>query len=244
MLITTCLLFLLFGFSSRHKPGIPPGTVKITEQLYFDETEVTNFSWKEFEYSTSIKYGKGSAEHLATLPDTNVWLQGKNKSVKLASSYYQSATYRDYPVVGVSYEQAIAFCKWRTSMVKMFYSRAFKSEFNAEYRLPTEAEWEMVAYLESHKIAEFEKAVPGKCHLKNDSNNLCPVSTKTFGKGHFGMYQLIGNVAEMLDEKDKSKGGSWQHFAEESRVGKVQHYNEPNKWLGFRCVCIATPISK
>ena len=62
----------------------------------------------------------------------------------------------------------------------------------------------------------------------------------SYWKNYFGLFNLIGNVAEMVLEKNTSKGGSWIHYAEECRVGKTIPYSKPEAWLGFRCVCIMT----
>ncbi|MCU0360264.1 MAG: formylglycine-generating enzyme family protein [Bacteroidia bacterium] len=71
-----------------------------------------------------------------------------------------------------------------------------------------------------------------------------PVSVDSFKKSLFDQYNLIGNVSEMLDEKNTARGGSWLHLPEEARVGKAQHYSGPAKWLGFRCVCIVNNLSQ
>lgn len=241
--ILISLLFLMFGFSSKQKVKIPPGTVQITERLYFDKTEVSNFAWREFEYSVLLKFGKGSPEHIAVIPNLNVWLEGTNKRPDLVTEYYYSKKYRDYPVVGISHEQAIAFCKWRTGMVKLFYAGRYHKEYTIEYRLPTQEEWEMVAYMDSGRLSDFIKAIPESCHLMIDTLANGPMPVNSLKKGLFGQHHLIGNVSEMLEKKFVSKGGSWLHLAEESRVGKVQVYSEPNKWLGFRCVCVLTTPS-
>lgn len=62
-----CLSFV------KKKPFIPPGTVQINDSLFADETEISNFSWIEYEMWTKGIYGANSKEHLATLPDTLVW---------------------------------------------------------------------------------------------------------------------------------------------------------------------------
>ena len=49
---------------------------------------------------------------------------------------------------------------------------------------------------------------------------------------------MLGNVAEMVQEKGICKGGSWRNILEECRVGKDMEYSKPAAWLGFRCVCV------
>ncbi len=52
-----------------------------------------------------------------------------------------------------------------------------------------------------------------------------------------GIYGLFGNVAEMVETKGISKGGSWKKAITELDVLALQHYTGPNNWLGFRCAC-------
>lgn len=49
-----------------------------------------------------------------------------------------------------------------------------------------------------------------------------------------GLYDVIGNVAEMIDENGKACGGSWNHLPNECTIRSVATYSKPNSWLGFR----------
>ena len=141
----TALALLCFSFTTE-KTFIPPGTIQINDTLFADETEVSNFSWTEYEYWTKAIYGANSKEHLATLPDTLCWREKLAYNEPYVQYYYRHVAYRDYPIVGISYEQASAYCKWRTERVKTFLSA--KKDFinqNFEYRLPTKSEWEKLA---------------------------------------------------------------------------------------------------
>jgi formylglycine-generating enzyme required for sulfatase activity len=77
---------------------------------------------------------------------------------------------------------------------------------------------------------------------------LTPLSTKTgkedpkngnpFSRPNaLGLYDLIGNVAEMVLEPGIAKGGSWTHYFEESTINNSFTYTSPAAWLGFRCIC-------
>lgn len=57
-------------FFYKRKNVYTSGTVQINDTLFADETEISNFSWQEFEYWTKAIYGPNSKEHLAVLPDT------------------------------------------------------------------------------------------------------------------------------------------------------------------------------
>ena len=250
------LLLAAFSFSfslRKTKNFIPPGTVPITETFFADEAEVSNSSWREYEFWTANKYGWKSKEHLQTLPDTLVWKAQKNYNEPYVTYYYRHAAYQNYPVVGVSYEQAQAYCQWRTEWVRDSYIQAKKKELNIQYRLPTKAEWELIS---DHRTSVFfhegktEKGVyklncthpqdssqkSGKLFNPDNADVTTPVYS--YWKNSFGLFNTFGNVSEMTAEKGISKGGSWYHQLEECRPGKDIPYSKPESWLGFRCVCV------
>lgn len=237
----------------KNKPFIPPGTAQITETFFADEHEISNFSWQEYELSTITKFGKNSKEHLETLPDTLVWREKSTYNEPYVKYYYRHPAYKDYPVVGVSYEQALAFCKWRTERVKAFYFIKNKKEINIEYRLPTKEEWELLSSVPPYILNNEGKNTKGDvmfnhCWMTDsisekyfaEHNQYPDVTTPVYSneKNIFGLYNTFGNVAEMINEKGVSKGGSWRNRLEECRAGKAIPYTEPTAWLGFRCVCI------
>ncbi len=230
------LLPFLFAFTAPKKI-IPPGTVLIQKGLFADQTEVTNASWVEYLVDLQACYGTSSETYKLALPDTSVWNEVNSL---LTSKYLRHPLYKNYPVVGVSYEQATAFCKWRTERVKAFYRLRYKEEWNIEYRLPTEQEWEMMATWESYRINQ-NTAEKAQFNCKETCKTPHTIQVKLFSKSLTKQYQLLGNVAEMVLEKNKAKGGSWFHTAEACRTSLSQSYIVPTAWLGFRCVCLVHP---
>ncbi len=59
-----------------------------------------------------------------------------------------------------------------------------------------------------------------------------PVGTY-FANG-MGLYDVIGNVAEMTDIERVAMGGSWNHPAEESTITSTINYSGPDTAVGFR----------
>lgn len=49
-----------------------------------------------------------------------------------------------------------------------------------------------------------------------------------------GLYDVVGNVAEMTNEKGKACGGSWNHTPEESTIKSINPYDGPDHSVGFR----------
>lgn len=56
-------------------------------------------------------------------------------------------------------------------------------------------------------------------------------------KCEFLPFQMIGNAAEMVAEKNISKGGSWLNSVQESAIKSRFYYAQQECWLGFRCIC-------
>ncbi|MEN9968950.1 MAG: hypothetical protein RIR94_1134 [Bacteroidota bacterium] len=86
--------------------------------FYMDRTEVTNFHWLEYMYWMRRVYYKTYPHvYKKCLPDTLAWRAALGYREKYVNYYLRHPSYRDYPVVGVSWLQANDFCKWRTDRV-------------------------------------------------------------------------------------------------------------------------------
>jgi hypothetical protein len=51
---------------------------------------------------------------------------------------------------------------------------------------------------------------------------------------NMGLYDVVGNVAEMINEKGKACGGSWNDWPSESTIHSVKTYSHPDASIGFR----------
>lgn len=86
--------------------------------FYMDRTEVTNFHWLEYMYWMRRVYYKTYPHvYKKCLPDTLAWRSALGYREKYVNYYLRHPSYRDYPVVGVTWLQANDFCKWRTDRV-------------------------------------------------------------------------------------------------------------------------------
>ncbi len=150
-------------------------------------------------------------ETIAVYPDTLAWIHDYTYSFNdpLTEKYFWHSAYDNYPVVGVNWKQARAFCVWRTEFLNA-HLRSKKGGIDlAEFRLPTEAEWEWAArggyslnpYPWGGPYTRNEKG----CFLANfkplRGNYIADGGLRTVIAAHYppndwGLYDMSGNVAE------------------------------------------------
>lgn len=86
--------------------------------FYMDKYEVTNLGWKEYvDWMKFVFDGCNPKLVEATLPDTTVWRNDMAYNEPYVDNYFRHPAYSFYPVVGVSWDQAMAYCQWRTDRV-------------------------------------------------------------------------------------------------------------------------------
>lgn len=139
-------------------------------------------------------------------PDTLVWVRDFQFSYNdpMLHSYFNKPGYAEYPVVGVTWQQAHAFCYWRSHLLESQGG----IQANA-YRLPTEAEWEyaarggrkMAMYPWGDKYARdatgcfLANFKPYRGSYHNDTGSMT-MAVAQFRPNDFGLYDMAGNVAE------------------------------------------------
>lgn len=90
------------------------------------------------------KPGTYATEAIPVYPDQEIWAKDLTNAQTdiLVENYFTSPPYDDYPVVGVNWKQARAFCSWRSMTSNGFTTVAdYMKNYHLSYSLPSEAQW-------------------------------------------------------------------------------------------------------
>ena len=231
-----------------------------TSEFFISSTEVTNIQWKEF--LMYLKQEGRMEEYNANVLNTTVWRQRLAYNEPFVNYYYQHQTYSEYPAVGMTLKQAIAYADWLTEIfamgdqgVKVTFSVPTKKQWIRAARggAATQYPWDgpylrnsKGSFLSNHKAVGSENI-----HLERSTNNLVVVSSgnkgventitapgESYYPNQFGIYNMSGNVAELVSDDTVAMGGSWNDTGYDVRVESEQPASEPKSTIGFRVVAV------
>ncbi len=150
-------------------------------------------------------------DEAAIYPDTLVWIRDFSYSYNepMTRNYFWHPAFDDYPVVGVDWKQAKAFCHWRT---KLWNDNKYDEPNSEEFRLPTESEWEYAArggrdmapypwggyYVRNAKGCLLANFKPGRGNYPEDGG-FYTVRADAYFANDYGLYNMAGNVAEWTE---------------------------------------------
>ncbi len=182
--------------------------IDVTKLIY-------QYEWYDWTAAASDK-GKSprntfiSRKTVNVFPDTLVWIRDYSYSYNepMARNYFWHPAFDDYPVVGVDWHMANAFCYWRTQLWNRY--EAGRQGVNTEdFRLPTEFEWEYAArgghdnapypwggpYVRNAKGCILANFKPGRGNYPEDGG-MYTVRGDAYFPNDYGLFNMAGNVAE------------------------------------------------
>lgn len=230
-------LFTTTAFAQVNVKQVDQNLVKINDKIYASKFETSNGDYMQF-------IEKLKAENNETFIQIAQVQSANWNSEPMANHYHSHEAYKDYPVVNVSLEAVSLYCRWLTKEYNNSTDRQFKKVI---FRLPTVNEWETAAKAGNVNATYAFKGNSLKnnkgeilANFKNTTNEssqtpdlTAPVNSY-FPNG-FGIFNMSGNVSEMVIDSPVTKGGSWNGSAEFLTITSNQNFDKvPSPSVGFR----------
>jgi len=235
--------------------------------FYMSKYEVTNVQYRQFFTEASV--GMSNADKSIIACDTVGWRQLSTYNEPFVKYYYSHGAYNNYPVVNISYEGAIKYCEWLQQKIQRD-----NPEFDIEVKLPTKKQWIWAAmgghsqamfpwgnyYLRNRKgepLCNF-KRVNDQAIYRNrktgkpevaDSINYSSIgyftaSVKSYYPNDFGLYNMCGNAAEIIQERGICMGGSWNDYGGDVQIRSEANYDKSSPTVGFRPIIVVNDKSR
>lgn len=217
-----------------------PNSIKLSKKsskgFFISRNEVTVGQYLEFINDLEKRMPGSAKKYLPRRAPESGFYWEKNDGI------YKSSFPLKWPVIGISWDDANAFCKWMTIRYK---------DKGWEFQLPEEWQWEKAArgadgrYFPwgNHFDYRFCTMLKSK---KGNKSNPDPVGSGHFDESVYGVNDMAGNVSEWcrgyFDESINmriSKGAAWSYFSKnDARSAARSGYNEDyvTDFRGFRMV--------
>ncbi len=185
------------------------------------------YQWYDWQKAAHDRNGRRTEhihkEKVKVYPDTLAWIRDFAYSYNepMTRNYFWHPAFDDYPVVGIDWKQAKAFCYWRTKLWNMYRTTEVNSE---DFRLPTEHEWEYAArggrdlapypwgayYTRNAKGCLLANFKPGRGNYPEDGG-LYTVKADGYYPNDYGLFCMAGNVSEWTESAYFENAYSFVH---------------------------------
>jgi len=227
------------GSNDKRSDVQPVHTVTVNS-FYIGKYEVTVKEYLDFVFETRS--------------NQPVWYDERSDiktSVSTNYAQFGSGSAETYPILGISWNNAVAYCEW------------LSKKTSKHFRLPTEAEWEYAArggrFSNSYEFSGSNDPDEVAWYWNNAENTAHPVGEKK--PNELGIFDMSGNVWEWCNDWYNAKyyslspqnnpqgdstgtskvirGGSWFSVGDAINTTSRDSYNPSNRFInyGFRVVC-------
>ena len=245
-------------FSSTLLPkNLEKGMVQVNGNLYASEVETTNEQYNAFlqDLLANKEFDKINICRSEKVEWRNLLPKEYKDSNDAAIFPYGNQDQNRFPVVNISFDAVKIYCNWLTDAYNSSISSKKKYK-KVVFRLGTEQEWENAArgkkvavtypngndyknakgcFLNNYYLYA-EKYICTKCFLDGHAKDGAhfTVWADAYYPNDIGLFNMSGNVAEMISEKGKAKGGSWEDIPENCTIQSIKTYEKPSPAVGFR----------
>ena len=226
--------------------------------FYMLETEVTNKAYNLFLNDLKAQ-GRTEDYEKACFRSENWYTP--NHHNEAARCYYDSfPAYELYPAVNVPYEGAVLFCQWLTQKVgNPEWEYVLPSQL--EWTWAAEGGKTGEVYSMGGPFLTAADGTPYYHYLHLGDESICrtdsgfrvvnlsydmgvylntdsdiPYPANSLRANGYGLYNMCGNVAEMVSNPNMAVGGSWLDPGYDIRIYSIKNYTQPSPQIGFRVI--------
>lgn len=234
--------------------------------FYMLEHEVTNFEYRSFlsDLKSEGKMEDYHNAYPDSTACSTAWLKIGGFLEPMAQYYFSHPAYDNYPVVNISKEGAELFCNYLTEYYRELYGESvndFRLPTKEEWIYAAKGGSSGFIYpwggngLRNESgcyLANF-RTIGDRNIMKSDNGYLVVpdsltvnqwgedggyfmVNVDSYTPNHFGLYNMSGNVAELVSNKSVAMGGSWNSAGFDIRVTSEEKFETASPFVGFRPV--------
>jgi len=233
----------------------PPNGILVSKNFFVDETEVRNIDYREYLFWTKSVFGESSLKYQLALPDTTVWAKydESEDATAMSEMYFRDPVFDNFPLVGISYQQAVNYSIWRTDrvaevilikkgMLKIKPDQNAEDHFTLNRYAKGEISWirkKQTVQLPIFRLPTVEEweSIAMKTKYEKVAKEVIefPLRVDEESERINEILFMIGNVAELTSNK-KLKGASWIDSLQNVTIESSIDYQSPTNWIGFRNV--------
>jgi len=232
---------------------------KVKPDLFVCKYEVSNLEYRGF--LDALLNSKQLELYKKSLPDSLAWVENNDLGRPLAIHYFRHQAYNNYPVVGITYENALDYCQWLTTNYNRSEKRPFKK---VVFQLLTKADWMFAAsagdstrtfpwgsgFIQNNRKQDLCNYRHAKIEYDSSSKKYVELETlqseimskegkftstvNGYFPNTFGLFNMSGNVAEIIEERGVAKGGSYNDLPFQVMIKSERNYAKTSADIGFR----------
>lgn len=233
------------------------------QAFFMSDHEVTNFEYRQF--LNHLKENNRKEDLKMCLPDSAGWnILKYAHNDPMVQLYHSHPAYDEYPVVNITKEAANLYCEYVTEQFRLLYGEQFINDVRLpsklEWMYAAKGGFERSYYPWGTPWTRDDKGCfqanyspIGDSQIIRDDNGIyCveegssprmyadggfyTVSVKSYSPNNYGLFNMSGNVAEMVSDGSIAMGGHWYSTGGEIKVTSEEEYDKPSPFVGFRPV--------